>query len=366
MKSVEHASFTLTSRDGYPLAGHSWMPPNPKAMVAVIHGLGEHSGRYARFAHAAAAQNIGVVAIDLRGHGNSFGERTYVDRFSDYLLDADALMGLARKLAAGLPLFLMGHSMGGAIAMRWVAERQPDLVGLILSSAALKIGNDVSKLLINLAPIISRFAPHLRVKKVEPDLISRDKAEVEAYRKDPLVCHLPTPARTGAELLWAIESNRAAARVQSLPLYLFHGDADLLTDPNGSRELYTLWGCPDKTLRIWPGSRHEALNDLSRGEVMAELFAWVDTKVNEKTATAKHEEERLAAARVAVKTANKAPKTSKSRKAETKATKVPAPRKKTAKTANAAKAADSATTTADTAAPAPSAAPDAPAQDDAP
>lgn len=361
MKSVEHASFTLTSRDGFPLAGHFWIPPHPKAMVAVIHGLGEHSGRYARFARAAAAQNIGVVAIDLRGHGASFGERTYVDRFSDYLLDADALMGLARKLAAGLPLFLMGHSMGGAIAMRWVAERQPDLVGLILSSAALKIGNDVSRLLINLAPVISRFAPHLRVKKVEPDLISRDKAEVEAYRKDPLVCHLPTPARTGAELLWAIESNRAAARVQGLPLYLFHGSADLLTDPNGSRELYTLWGCPDKTLRIWPGSRHEALNDLDRDAVMEELFAWVDAKVDEKTSTDKREEERLTAARVAVKAASKAPKTSKSRKTATKATKVPAPRKKVA-----AKTAGKAAATADTAAPAPSAAPDAPAQDDTP
>ncbi|MBK7003027.1 MAG: alpha/beta hydrolase [Rhodoferax sp.] len=346
MKSVEHASFTLTSRDGFPLAGHSWIPPHPKAMVAVIHGLGEHSGRYARFARAAAAQNIGVVAIDLRGHGASFGERTYVDRFSDYLLDADALMGLARKLAKGLPLFLMGHSMGGAVAMRWVAERQPDLVGLILSSAALKIGNDVSKLLINLAPIISRFAPHLRVKKVEPDLISRDKAEIEAYRKDPLVCHLPTPARTGAELLWAIESNRAAARVQTLPLYLFHGDADLLTDPNGSRELYTLWGCPDKTLRIWPRSRHEALNDLDRDAVMEELFAWVDAKVDEKKSADKRGEERLAAAKVTAK-ATKATKTTVT------ATKAPARRKKAAGKA-------AATTTA------PSSAPSAPAQDDAP
>ncbi len=361
MKSVEHASFTLTSRDGFPLAGHSWIPAHPKAMIAVIHGLGEHSGRYARFARAAAAQNIGVVAIDLRGHGASFGERTYVDRFSDYLLDADALMGLARKVAAGLPLFLMGHSMGGAVAMRWVAERQPDLVGLILSSAALKIGNDVSKLLINLAPVISRFAPHLRVKKVESDLLSRDKAEVEAYRKDPLVCHLPTPARTGAELLWAIESNRAAARVQTLPLYLFHGDADQLTDPNGSRELYTLWGCPDKTLRIWPRSRHEALNDLDRDSVMEELFSWVDTKVDDKISAAKHEEERQAAAKVAAKSTARAAKKATASTVTTTA-KAPAKRKKAA-----AKTTGKVAATAATTAPAPGAtAPDAPAQGDAP
>lgn len=291
MHSPEHIAFDITSRDGFPLAGHCWLPREPRAMIAVIHGLGEHSGRYERFAQAAVAQGFGVIGIDLRGHGRSSGERTYVERFSDYLLDADVLMTKARRLAGPLPLFLMGHSMGGAVAMRWVAERQPSLAGLVLSSAALKIGQDISKLLIALAPVISKIAPHLGVKKIDPSLISRDPAEVDIYRNDPLVCHQPTPARTGSELLWAIESNRVAASIQTLPIYLFHGDADSLTDPDGSRELHAAWGCPDKTLRIWPGSRHESLNDLDRDAVMAELFAWVAVKASEKATSDEHKVE---------------------------------------------------------------------------
>jgi len=98
---------------------------------------------------------------------------------------------------------------------------------------------------------------------------------VAAYVNDPLVSLEAPPARTGAELLEAMEANRAAAAGLALPVYLFHGDADRLTDPAGSREIYQLWGGPDRTLRLWPGSRHETLNDLDREAVAAELFEWV-------------------------------------------------------------------------------------------
>lgn len=268
-------SFDLHSADGVMLAGQAWLPEATHAMIALVHGIAEHAGRYAFLAERANAQGIGLVSVDLRGHGRSPGERSYVERFDDYLLDVDALWTKAAELATGRPLFLMGHSMGGAIALRWVAQRQAAAAGLILSSAALKIGGDVPRLLIALAPLLSRWVPHLRGTRFDPAVISRDPAAVAAYVADPLVSKEAPPARTGAELLLAMAANRAAAPGLTLPVYLFHGAADRLTDPDGSREIHDLWGGDDRTLRLWPGSRHETLNDLDREAVAAELLAWV-------------------------------------------------------------------------------------------
>lgn len=272
---MEHSRCELRTADGLGLAAQAWLPPAPRAVIALVHGIAEHGGRYEAFAARAIARGIGVVTLDLRGHGRSPGERSYVERFDDYLLDVDALWARARELAAGMPMFLMGHSMGGAIALRWAAQRRQAMAGLILSSAALKIGGDVPRLLIALAPLLSRWLPHLRGTRFDPSVISRAPAVVAAYVNDPLVSLKAPPARTGAELLAAMEANRAAAAGLDLPVYLFHGDADRLTDPAGSREILAAWRGADKTLRLWPGSRHETMNDLDREAVIAELLDWV-------------------------------------------------------------------------------------------
>ncbi|MCK9379508.1 MAG: lysophospholipase [Sulfuritalea sp.] len=271
----EHLNFELQTADGVCLAGQAWMPPTLRAVVAVVHGIAEHSGRYAFLAARCNEHGLGVVSVDLRGHGRSPGERSYVERFDDYLLDADALLEKTRELAAGHPVFLMGHSMGGALALRWLVRRRQPVAGLILSSAALKIGGDVPRLLVALAPLLSRWLPHLRGTRIDPAVISRDASAVAAYVGDPLVSLLAPPARTGAELLQVMAANREAASGLSVPVYLFHGDADRLTDPAGSQEIFDRWGGPDRTLRFWPGSRHETLNDLDREAVAAELLQWV-------------------------------------------------------------------------------------------
>jgi alpha-beta hydrolase superfamily lysophospholipase len=265
----------MRTADGVTLWGQAWMPPQPRGVVALVHGIAEHCGRYAFLVERACERGLGVASLDLRGHGRSPGERSYVERFDDYLLDVDALLARAQELAAGCPLFLMGHSMGGAIALRWLAQRRQPLAGLILSSAALKVGGDVPRLLVALAPLLSRWLPHLRGTRFDPAVISRDAAAVAAYVNDPLVSLQAPPARTGAELLRAMEANRAAAPALTTPVYLFHGEADRLTDPAGSREICELWGGPDRTLRLWPGSRHETLNDLDQAAVGTELLDWV-------------------------------------------------------------------------------------------
>jgi acylglycerol lipase len=139
--------FALTAADGPRLHGQGWMPEPAWGVIVIVHGIAEHGGRYAWLAERANVRGIGVLTVDLRGHGRSPGERSYVERFDDYLLDVDALWAKAQELAAGRPLFLMGHSMGGAIALRWAAQRRQAMAGLILSSAALKIGGDVPRLL---------------------------------------------------------------------------------------------------------------------------------------------------------------------------------------------------------------------------
>lgn len=273
--SSEAPGFALRTTDQVDLVGRAWMPVAPVAVIALVHGISEHSGRYASLAERANRKGIGVVSLDLRGHGRSPGERSYVERFDDYLLDVDVLLDKAGDLAEGRPVFLMGHSMGGAVALRWLAQRRRPVAGLILSSAALKIGGDVPRLLVALAPFLSRWLPHLRGTRIDPAVISRDASAVAAYVADPLVSMKAPPARTGAELLRAMAANQAAAAGLTTPAYLFHGDADRLTDPAGSREIHDLWGGSDRTLRLWPGSRHETLNDLDREAVAAELLDWV-------------------------------------------------------------------------------------------
>lgn len=273
--SPENHSFELRTADGVTLAGRAWLPSDFCAVIVVVHGIAEYSGRYAFLAERASQQGLGIVSADLRGHGRSPGERSYVERFDDYLLDVDALWAKAGELAAGRPAFILGHSMGGAIALRWVAQRREPVAGLLLSSAALKIGGDVPRLLVWLAPLLSRWFPHLRGTRFDPSVISRDAVAVAAYVADPLVSLEAPPARTGAELLRIMVTNRAAAASLTLPIYLFHGDADRLTDPAGSREIHDAWGGADRTLRLWPGSRHETLNDLDREAVAAELLQWV-------------------------------------------------------------------------------------------
>ena len=271
---------TLTCRaiDGTELPSLYWPVDTMKGMVCILHGLGEHIGRYNDFAGAANSAGLAVFGADFRGHGRAPGEECFVKSFDEYSWDATAMLVAARGLANGRPLFLMGHSMGGAVALRVMTVRSEwrgAVAGLISSSAALKIGREVSPLLLKLAPLVARLAPRLRLQPLDPAVMSRDPKQVEAYRTDPLVSHRAAPARTANELLKVIVTNRYVMPKLTMPLYVLHGDADQLTDVDGSRELHATWGGSDKTLRIWPGSFHEPLHDLDSAAATTELLDWI-------------------------------------------------------------------------------------------
>ena len=213
---------TVTTRDGTELPLYRWPAVGGRrATVALVHGLAEHAGRYAALAGRLNAAGIELLAVDLRGHGSAPGKRARIERFDDYLLDAEALLSVAAHDNA--PLFLMGHSMGGAIAALYAIERLPGsghkLAGLILSSPALAPGRDVPRWMLTMSQIISRVWPGFPAMKIDAALLSRDPAVVEANRNDPLVHHGSIPARTGAEILLAmqrIERGRAGLRVPLL------------------------------------------------------------------------------------------------------------------------------------------------------
>ena len=283
---------TLRTRDGVELPLYVWRSNvPPRAALALVHGLAEHAGRYASLAARLNAAGIDVYAIDLRGHGHAPGRRTWVARFDEYLDDAEALLahvsaqcaaGGAAGASARTPLFLMGHSMGGAIAALYALERLPTLriplAGLLLSSAALAPGRDVPAWMIGASRIISAIRPRFPAMKIDAALLARDPAVVEANRADPLVHHGAIPARTGAQLLVAmkrIEAGRAQLRV---PVLIWHGTEDKLTEPEGSRAFGANVGSPDRTLTLYEGSYHETLNDLDRERVIRALIDWIDQR----------------------------------------------------------------------------------------
>jgi acylglycerol lipase len=274
---------TLHAPDGATLPLYVWRAAAtpPVAAIALLHGLAEHAGRYAAFAAAMNAAGIDVYAIDLRGHGRASGPRAWVAHFDEYLNDAYALVAHAGAACAsqGTPLFLMGHSMGGAIAALYAIERAPHggvpLAGLLLSSPALAPGRDVPSWMIVASRVMSAVWPRFPAMKIDAALLARDARVVEANLADPLVHHGPIPARTGAEILSAmrrIEAGRAGLR---LPVLIWHGTADKLTEPEGSRAFGAQVGSPDRTLTLYEGNYHETHNDLERERVIGAAIDWI-------------------------------------------------------------------------------------------
>ncbi len=269
-----HETGDLIAADGTRLFSRRWTPETtaPVATIALVHGVHEHSGRYAYVAAALLARGIEVVAVDLRGHGQSDGERAMVDAFDDYLGDVDALVAHARKVAGDRPLFLMGHSMGGLVVARWITERGADgLAGVILSSPALAL--DTPRPLRALAPLLGRWLPRAPAGRLNLSVLSRNPTVARAYVDDPLCAQHGVRARLGAELL------AATARVRperfTVPLYLFHGTADRLTSPGGTKELAATAATDEVTLTLYDGFYHETLNEPERDTVIGALADWL-------------------------------------------------------------------------------------------
>lgn len=276
---IERETGRFEGAGGVSLFEHSWRPKGEaRAAVALVHGLKDHGARYAHVGEWLAGHGYAVYALDLRGHGESEGERFFVDSFDEYVEDLQIYLDRVREREPQKPLFLLGHSMGGAVASLLVLDRRPDLRGLVLSSPALEPSGDVSPILIRLSGLISRFFPRAPVTKVDVTALSHLPQVIEAARKDPLSNERPAPARTGYELLQAMRRIRERAQEIKLPLLIMHGTDDHLTNPRGSERLFGLAGSEDKTLKLYGDFYHEILNEPERERVLEDIGAWLDER----------------------------------------------------------------------------------------
>ncbi len=273
---VQHKSGTFETRDGLQLFRQAWEPVDGReAVVLIIHGYGEHSGRYAHVARHLALQNFIIETFDLRGHGRSEGDRAYISSFDQYTRDVHVFAKRVWEEHPDLPVFLLGHSLGGLIAALYVLHFQPKIDGLILSSAALKISDDLSPLLQKMSGVIGKMLPKLPTIKLDAKFISRDPKVVDAYENDPLVYHKGTLAKTGAEIIRATQKIQAKMEMLRLPMLIFHGTADRLTDPEGSKQLYLRAKSADKILKLYEGFYHETMNEPEKERVLNDVLEWL-------------------------------------------------------------------------------------------
>ena len=267
----------FVAADGTQLLARSWAPAGPpRAAVVIVHGLKDYSARYAGLASRLAGEGFAVFAFDLRGHGRSAGPRVAPRDWNDYVGDLDRFLALVERRVPGKPVFLFGHSMGGAIATRAAELHRPEVAGLALSGAALAI--DAPPLLIAATRLAGFLAPGAPALALDDHDFSSDPANAAALARDPLVSDPPAPARTAAGLVAGIAAIwRDVARLD-MPLLAMHGTADRLTAPWGSRALIATAPARDKTLRIYDRYFHDLLHEPGgKGRrVEDDLVAWLD------------------------------------------------------------------------------------------
>ena len=274
-------TFHLQTSEGLDLFGQRWETKSPQAVVVIIHGFGEHIGRYEHVAQFLARHRLAVLGYDLRGHGRSQGQRVYVESFDEHLDDLGGAIAQARQDHPSLPLFLFGHSMGGTIVALYAIERElsDQTTGLIFSGAAIKLSDDISPFLQAISGALARLLPHLPTIKVEIRHLSRRPEIVRAYDEDPLVFHGGTPARMGAEFVRAMQRIQASMGTIALPLLIHHGTADRLSDPEGSRMLYAGVSSQDKTLHMYEGLYHELHNEPEQDKVLQDMVEWMVARI---------------------------------------------------------------------------------------
>ncbi len=266
----------LPSFDGTPLFYRRNVPENPKGHLILAHGFSEHSGRYAHVADYLGNRGYAVWAMDNRGHGRSGGQRGHVDEYGDYVKDLLAFHGeVARESGEARP-FLLGHSNGGLIALRFALAHAPLLRGLVLSDPLLQLSKAVPALKLFAGRVIARFAPRYSMPNdLEPAELTQDPAMMEAYLADPVIFHVVSVGWF-AQMKKASADARARGKELTLPFLLLLGGADPVCSGAAGRAFFESAASKDKTLKVYEGFRHEILNELGRERVFADLSAWLD------------------------------------------------------------------------------------------
>ena len=269
----------LRAADGVRIRWRAWEADGPRAVLLVSHGLGEHGGRYAALAEDLVPRGITVVAPDHRGHGRSEGNRGHVERFADYVRDLEDVRRAVAAATEGLPMFLLGHSMGGLIAIRHLqAHPEAPFAGAILSAPLLGVAVRAPRWKVALSGLLSRWLPRLPfANEVDPAVLSSAEGYADAYRADPLVHDRITP-RLYTEFLREIEEAFRLCADVRVPLLLLAPQDDRVVLPAAvERWARAHPGAPE--VRRYDGFRHESLNEADRHRVVDDVLAWMEGRI---------------------------------------------------------------------------------------
>jgi acylglycerol lipase len=277
---VNHIEGAFKSARDDDIYYQAWLPEgNVRAVLIVVHGIGEHSGRYMNVVNHLVPLGYAVYGFDHVGHGRSGGMREFVVRFDDYTTTLTRYCDLVRSRETVKPVFLLGHSMGGLIASYYLLDHQTTFRGAVLAAPSIKAGASVSPVNILVTKVLSVIAPGARVLALDANGISRDPQVVAAYVRDPLVFHGRTTARVAVELLKAMRRVTAEAGSITLPLLVLQGSGDQHVNPAGAQMLFDKAGSGDKTIRVFEGLHHEVFNEPERAQVLDEVEAWLTAHV---------------------------------------------------------------------------------------
>lgn len=270
----------LSSHDNFNLYYQVWKPKQPiHACLAIAHGFGGHSGQYDSTAIVFANQGIATYALDFRGHGQSPGQRGYIDHWSDYISDLETLIRHMATQHPAIPRFLWGHSMGGVIALDFILHTPENIQGLLLTAPA--VGeNGISTLKLMLGKLLSKIWPRFSLPSgLDVNGCSRDLAITQAYRTDPLR-HSVGTARLSTEFTTAVHRvNQKAATIRT-PILILHGGGDPTTNPEDSRALFGRLTCHNRQWKEYPSAYHELYLDINRDEVLTDMLNWMNTIIS--------------------------------------------------------------------------------------
>lgn len=278
---MPRTEMVVHARDGLPLHLYGWQPPAaPKGVLVVTHGHGEYALKYTHVAEALTAGGYAYVGYDTRGHGRSGGPRGHVPRYEAFLSDLHQIREAAAGLFPRLPLFLLGHSLGGQITLAYLIERQPQIAGAAVSAPWLRLIFAPPAWKQTLARVLSSTAPVFQqdtgLDAAVP--MTHDEVLKNSY-PEPELSHSLMSARLATEALARGEAVFWRAEEVHTPLLLLHGDADGVFAASDSQEFFSRVSASHKRLHLYPGLYHELFNEIERQTVFADVLRWLDERV---------------------------------------------------------------------------------------
>lgn len=253
-----------------------WLPDgNMKAILFIVHGVGEYCGRYTNVINYFVPLGYAVYGLDHIGHGKSGGQREVIKRFEDFTEPLAQYYQMVKEWQPGKPIFIYGHSLGALITLFYLLDHQADFKGAIISAPPVKIPENISPMTVTIGKVLATIAPRTGLLGLDTSGLSHDQQVVTAYNTDPLVFHGKITACISAGMLRAmLRFNEEGGKI-TLPLFILQGSADRLVDPAGAKLLYDKAGSKDKTLKVYDNLYHEVHNEPKRLTMFTDLETWL-------------------------------------------------------------------------------------------